>query len=112
FFLSRDRARDGFLVFIATLGLGFRTVAITPVLRIHPAEIALFLTLLLSVGVPSATRPHASRTLPIWLWVLLPFLGVGWLTGMDNTRSWDEQLSECSNIALAISVFLVTRAVL
>ena len=50
FFTGKDQPRNGFLLFVAALALGFRTLSITESLRIHPAEIALLLVLLISVG--------------------------------------------------------------
>jgi hypothetical protein len=111
FLLGRERARNGFLLFIITLGLGFRTVAVTSALRIHPAEIALLLTLVMHYCEP-AQRGSRGPTLPWWLWTLLPFMVLGWFVGKDKGYTWDERLSECRNIALAVPVFLAARGVL
>ena len=113
FILGRRQARNGFLLFIAALGLGFRTLPVTDSLRIHPAEIALLLVL----ACVFAKRPEKSvgrndGSLPWWLWGLLPFMALAWLPRPDNPFPLDEQLAECINVALAVPVFLAARAVL
>jgi hypothetical protein len=113
FFLGRHPARNGFLLFIVTLGLGFRTLPVTNSLRIHPAEIALLLVL----ACVFAKRPEKSvgrkdGQLPWWLWSLLPFMALAWLPRSDNPIPWDQQMAECVNVALAVPVFLAARAVL
>ena len=113
FILGRRQARNGFLLFIAALGLGFRTLPVTNAFRIHPAEIALLLVLACNF----AKRPEKpigwkNGWLPWWLWGLLPFMALAWLPRPDNQAPWDEQLAECVNVALAVPVFLAARAVL
>lgn len=114
FCFSRDYARSGFVLFIATLGLGFRTLPLTPALKIHPSELVLLLVLIVSIGKRPLLPPgEKDRLLPWWLWALLPFMALGGLTALDNAaRTWDEQLSEFINVALSVPVFLVARKVL
>jgi hypothetical protein len=113
FFLSRDRFRDGFLFFIATLGLGYRTVALTPALKIIPAEIALWVLPFL------ATRQDRARVgdkkaslLPWWLWLMLPFWAIAWIPNAENSFPLDARLAEFRNFAMAIPLFWVTTAIL
>jgi hypothetical protein len=109
FFLSRNRLRDGFLLFIALLGLGFRTLPVTDDLRIHPADIAIVLVAILALGTHAASR---SSRLPWWQFALVPFMFLGWLPSADNPQSWDTRLAECISISLMFPVFVATRAVL
>jgi hypothetical protein len=113
FFLSRDRFRDGFLFFIVTLGLGYRTVALTPYLKIIPAEIALCILPFI------ATRQDRARAgnkktplLPWWLWLMLPFWAIAWLPHPENYFGWDLRLAEFRNFAMAIPLFWAAAAVL
>jgi hypothetical protein len=113
FFVSRNPARDGLILFIATLGLGFRTIRLTDALRIHPAEFALLVVLLASLDVRQARRTSAShQPLPWWVWALIPFMILGWLPRDQNPFDWDFQLAECINVALVVPTFLAVRAVL
>jgi hypothetical protein len=112
-FASRDRGRNFFLLFIAALGLGYRTLPLTSELRVQPAEIALLLALFAFLGRSQAGRTRGqSPWLPTWLWVMLPFLALAWLIHPDNYRRWDVQLDECRNVALIVPTFLATRLVL
>ena len=113
FFLSRNPARDGLILFIATLGLGYRTLHLTEVLWIHPAEIALVVVLLASfIPRPVHRTNPGQRTLPWWLWALIPFMVLGWLPRGENQLDWDYKLAECLNVVLAVPTFLAVRAVL
>jgi hypothetical protein len=111
FLLSRDKLRNGFLLFICTLGLGYRTYPVTERLRILPAELVVCLLVLLAASLK--TRPRqARRSLPLWLWLLMPFWGLAWLTFGDDGNTWDVRLAEFRNFVLIVPVFLVTPVVL
>lgn len=111
FLLSRDKLRNGFVLFICTLGLGYRTYPVTHFFRILPAELILCLLVLLVIVQQSQPR-QARLMLPIWLWLLMPFWGVAWFTLSEDGNTWDIRAAEFRNFALIVPVFLVTPMVL
>jgi hypothetical protein len=111
FILSRDKLRNGYFLFICTLGLGYRTYPITKQFRLLPAELVLYLLVLLAVGLK--TRPRQTgMSLPVWLRLMIPFWGLAWLTLAEDGYTWDVRLAEFRNFALIVPVFLVTPVVL
>src|SRR5262245_56831420 len=85
FFVSRNRVRNSFLLFIAAPGLGYRTLPLTSGLKVHAAEIALLLALLTSAGArPGPGAGSKSRVLPWWVWALLPIANLNWLPAPQN----------------------------
>ena len=110
---SHNRCRNSFLLFIATLGLGYRTLPVTHDFRIQPAEILILLALLLSpLFQQSVSRPNRDPKLPLCFWILLPFLFLTWIPRTGNGVAWDMQLDECRNLFLVVPIFLVTQQVL
>ena len=100
FIVGRRQARNGFLLFIATLGLGFRTLPLTHDFRIHPAEIALAIVLLCVFAKrPEKFARRKDGGLPWWLWAMMPLMVLAWLPRPDNWSPWDQQLAECVNIS-------------
>ncbi len=110
FIASRDKLRDGFRLFICTLGLGYRSLQITNGLKIIPAELILWALLALLIG-QSNRRRNASSTLPIWMWIWLPFWGLAWLNCTGGINPWDICFAEFRNFLLLIPLFLVAPAV-
>ncbi len=113
FVLSRDRLRNGFFLFICTLGLGYRTFALTPKLRIIPAELVLCALVVLALG-RSSTPAGGPRTIrpPWWVLVLLPFWGLAWLTGSETGFPWDARLAEFCNFIVLVPLGFVTPVIL
>lgn len=111
FALSRDKLRNGYILFICTLGLGYRTYPITKQLRLLPAELVLYLLVLLAATLKTRSRP-TGMSLPLWLRLMIPFWGVAWLTLSDDGYTWDVRLAEFRNFVLIVPVFLVTPVVL
>jgi hypothetical protein len=112
FLLSRNPARDGLILFVVTLGLGYRTVRLTEMLWIHPCEVVLVAVLLIALARPLPAPPGRDPALPWWLWALVPFMALGWLPRGHNPYDWDAQLAECVNVVSIIPVFLAVRMVL
>jgi hypothetical protein len=113
FALGRDKLRQGFVLCVATLGLGYRTLALTPVLRVHPAEVLLWaLCLYLLLRPRPAPSGTARYRLPRWLWLFMPFWLLGWIPLQDNPYDWDVQFSEFRDFCLLIPTFVVAGAVL
>jgi hypothetical protein len=111
FLASRHKLRDGFLLFIATLGLGYRTLALTPALKIIPAELVLWCLLPLALVSDHRDGGQPLR-LPAWVLAMLPFWLIAWLPSRENEFPWDARLAECRNFALVVPLFLVTSVVL
>lgn len=113
FAFARDKLRSGYLLFIYTLGLGYRTLPITSALRIHPAELLLWALLAwLKLDRNGEPAPRTRAGLPQWLWFFMPFWLVGWIPSAHNRYAWDVQFSEFRNFPLFIPLFLVTPVVL
>jgi hypothetical protein len=113
FFLSRDCFRDGFLFFIATLGLGYRTLALTPALKIIPAEIVLCLLPFVATRQDWASvAKKKAPPLPWWLWAMVPFWAIAWLPGAENGFPWDQRVAEFRNFVITIPLFWAASVML
>jgi hypothetical protein len=113
FLFSRNPLRSGFLLFIATLALGYRTVAITRNLRVIPAELILCALPLLLVGRKRSRREDRSESrLPGWLWLFLPFWLLAWIPKLDHSVPWDIRFNEFRDFLLLVPLFLVAPVVL
>ncbi|MHB1422894.1 MAG: O-antigen ligase family protein [Gemmataceae bacterium] len=112
FFLSRDKLRNGYLLFVCTLALGYRTHEVTKALRIIPAELILYLLPLLLLGGSQSRKDSPKLSLPTWILLMMPFWGWAWLAGWDRGFPWDQRLAEFRNFVLLIPLFLVTPVVL
>jgi hypothetical protein len=104
---SRDKLRNGFLLFVCLLGLGYRTYPVTQVLRIIPAELVLCLLPFLSPANPENSAPGR---LPRWVLLMIPFWLLAWLPSSE--RTWDERFSEFRNFVLLIPLYLSAPRVL
>lgn len=112
--LAGDRGvRIGFIVWVYTLGLGYRTVEVTPYLRLHPAE-ALLWALAGLLVVRQGVLRHEPLTwgLPRWLWLFMPFWLWAWWPGLIAGRPWDLMFAEFRDFALLLPLFFVASAML
>src|SRR5262245_14625794 len=109
---GRDKLRNCFLLFVVTLGLGYRSLHVTPALRVIPAEIVLgALPLLLGSG-GRPRRPAGNLWLPWWLLLLTPFWLLAWFPAREAGFPWDVKFAEFRNFALLVPLFLVAPRVL
>jgi hypothetical protein len=105
--------RIGFVVWVCTLGVGYRTIPITPELRLHPSEVILWALLgLLWLRRVMLRRSEAGWWLPGWLWVFMPFWCWAWWPGLQVGEPWDQMLSECRDFVLFVPLFAVAQTVL
>jgi hypothetical protein len=103
----------GFILWVCTLGLGYRTVELTRYLRLHPSEVLLWgLLALLVVQRGVVRRERLDLWLPTWVWLSLPFWVWGWIPGFAAGRPWDQMLAEFRDFALLIPLAFVASAVL
>jgi len=103
--------RYGFVLWVLTLILGYRTVAITPELAIHPSEILLWL-LLVCILAQRRLVYSARLRFPIWLWLLIPFWVLAWWPTITGGIPWDRMLNEFRNFLLLVPLMIVTAVVL
>jgi hypothetical protein len=110
--MGRWGVKVGFLAWVCTLGLGYRTVALTPNLPLHPAEVILW-GLLMSLGLLYAVqRGRTEFWLPVWLWLSIPFWVWAWWIGLEADQPWDKMLAELRAFVLLIPLFVVAANVL
>jgi hypothetical protein len=103
--------RSGFILWVLTLALGYRTIMWTPDLSIHPAEVILWL-LVACICVQRRLAASARLTLPIWIWLLLPFWVLAWWPLIRGGVPWDSMLNEFRNFLLLIPLLIVAPVVL
>ncbi|HEV2718260.1 MAG TPA: hypothetical protein VGU64_23545, partial [Terriglobales bacterium] len=103
--------RFGFVLWVLTLALGYRTIEWTSDLRIHPSEILLWLLLACVL----AQRQLLAKTriaLPWWLWLMIPFWALAWWPLISGDGSWDKMFNEFRDFLLLIPLMLVASVVL
>jgi hypothetical protein len=103
--------RYGFVLWVLTLTLGYRTVEVTRDFPIHPAEILLWL-LLLCILVQRQLVSDARLTFPLWLWMLMPFWVLAWWPMINGALPWGRMLNEFRNFFLLIPLMIVASVVL
>ena len=105
--------RVGFVCWVLTFAIGYRTIQLSYALLIHPSEVLLWvLALLALVQYIIFRRGSMKFWLPGWLWLLMPFWAWGWLTGWQAGNLWDSMLAELRDFMLFIPLFIVAEAVL
>lgn len=103
--------RVGFVLWVLTLGLGYRTIAVTKDLGIHPSEVLLWL-LLACICVQRRLVASARLTFPVWLWMFMPFWVLAWWPLIGGGMPWDRMLNEFRNFVLIIPLMIVASVVL
>src|SRR5262249_52575745 len=100
--------RWGFLLWIGTLAIGYRTFPVTPALTLHPGELVLWALLLWLITCAAVNRRvRAVFWLPTWLWMFLPFCVWGWIAGAAHGLPWDRMLAEMRDFLLLIPLYIV-----
>ena len=101
----------GFVLWVLTLSLGYRTIALTRDLHIHPSEVLLWV-LLVCICVHRQLLSTSRLSLPLWIWLLLPFWVLAWWPLVLGNARWDAMLNEFRNFFLLIPLMVVTTVVL
>jgi len=103
--------RFGLVLWVLTLGLGYRTVEWTPNLRIHPSEILIWV-LFVCIFFQRKMLADSRLSLPWWLWLSLPFWVLAWWPLILGDALWDKMMNECRDFLLLIPLMIVTSVVL
>lgn len=98
----------GFVFLALTFALGYRTLEITPGLRVHPAELVLWGLLALTM----IQRNKLRLWLPLWLALFIPFWLWGWWPVITGDFKWEPAFSEFKNLLLLIPLYLLAGSVL
>ena len=103
--------RYGFVVWVLTLAVGYRTVSVTPELRIHPSEVLLWV-LLICLSVHRQLVSSSRLVFPLWMWLMMPFWVLAWWPLVFGTAQWDQMLNEFRNFLLLVPLMIVATVVL
>lgn len=103
--------RFGFVLWVFTLALGYRTIELSKDLRIHPSELLLWL-LLISIFAQRTLVAKTRLSLPWWLWLFIPFWALAWWPLIAGDAPWQKMLSEFRNFLLIVPLILVASVVL
>ncbi|MFV9507623.1 MAG: hypothetical protein AB4911_23985 [Oscillochloridaceae bacterium umkhey_bin13] len=103
----------GFLLWIGTFALGYRTIRISPHFLLYPSEIVLWglvgMIIIFRIIQPTF-RPHYHW--PSWLPWFIPFWFWGWIVGLGAGWPLDRIASDFRNFLLLIPMILVTSSML
>jgi O-antigen ligase len=103
----------GFVMWILSFGLGYRSIQVTSNLRIHPSEVVLwFLFVLLLFRRGMSYQEPLFLWLPRWLWLFIPFWIWGIYIGTEYNRPFDLMLAELKNFLLWIPLIFFTQVIL
>ena len=103
--------RYGFVLWVLTLALGYRTLYVTVDLPIHPSEVLLWV-LLVCILVQRRLISNAPLAFPVWLWMFIPFWVLGWWPMIAGGAPWDRMLNEFRNFLLIVPLIIVASVVL
>jgi len=103
--------RYGFVLWVLTLALGYRTVEVTGDLPIHPSEVLLWI-LLVCILVQRRLISNARLAFPVWLWMFIPFWVLAWWPMIGGGAPWDRMLNEFRNFLSIIPLIIVASVVL
>ncbi len=101
----------GLVLWTLSMALGYRTVEWSPALRIHPAELLLWL-LLACVFAQRRLVAHSKVSLPLWLLLFVPFWALGWWPLILGEAKWDAMFNEFRDFLLFIPLLIVVPIVL
>jgi hypothetical protein len=101
----------GFAAWVLTLALGYRTIALTPELHIHPSEILLW-ALMACICLHRKLVISSRLTFPLWIWLMIPFWVLAWWPLIGGNANWDQMLNEFRNFLLLIPLMIVATVVL
>ncbi len=113
--LGTKGLRWGFMVWVLTFALGYRTFAVAPTLSIHPAELTLFgLSMWLLILYLSGRNKNiqVSFWFPPLLWVFVLAWFWGWSSVISGDVKWGPMLSEGKGFLPVIPLFIVAGTVL
>jgi hypothetical protein len=101
----------GFVLWALSMAIGYRTIEWSKDLRIHPAELLLWL---LFAGLFAHRRLISENrvSLPLWVWLSVPFWVLGWWPLVAGDANWAAMFSEFRCFLLLIPLFFIAQIVL
>jgi hypothetical protein len=101
----------GFVLWALSMALGYRTFEYSKDLRIHPAEVLLWL-LFAVVLAHHRWIADSKLSLPVWVWLSIPFWMLGWWPLIAGDANWAAMFSEFKCFLVLIPLIFVAQIVL
>lgn len=101
----------GFVLWALSMAVGYRTFELSKDLRIHPAEVLLWL-LFAGMFAHRHLISDAKLSLPLWVWLMLPFWMLGWWPVVGGDANWAAMFTEFRCFLILIPMLLVAQIVL
>jgi len=103
--------RLGFVLWALSMAIGYRTFEVKKDLRIHPAEVLLWL-LFTCVLAHRRLITENRVSLPMWVCLSMPFWLFGWWPLIAGDAEWAGMLSEFRSFVIFIPLLFVAQIVL
>ena len=101
--------RYGFVVWILTFGLGWRTIYLTPNLNFHPAELLVWLLFGLIAVRKAMSHEKSPYAIPMYIPILMLFGLSAMLVSVLRNTPWDTWLEEAKVFFALIPTFYVVK---
>lgn len=101
----------GFVLWALSMAIGYRTIEYSKDLRIHPSELLLWL-LFVIVLAHRRWIANSRVSLPLWVWLSVPFWMLGWWPLVVGDANWAAMFSEFRCFLLFIPLLFVEQIVL
>lgn len=101
--------RYGFVLWILTFGLGWRTIYLTPNLNFHPSELLAWLLFGLIAVRKAMSRDKSPYAIPVYIPLLMLFSVSGILVSVLRNTPWDSWLEEAKILFALIPTFYVVK---
>lgn len=108
-FPSQRVLQLGFVLWILTFGFGWRTLYITPILNIHPSEVAVDILFVSTLAMAIVNRKKIDFSIPVIIPLLMGFAVLGVITAIGRGTRIDVVLEEFKVFVVLVPSYYVVK---